>query len=138
MPQILRPDATSYAAARWLFLRALGLAYFFAFSSLGVQVLGLVGSHGIQPAQEFLGRAAAGLGPSRFWRLPTVFWINAGDAWLQGVCAAGAAVSLLIIADVLPGPLLLAAWGLYLSLVSVGNDFLAFQWDNLLLEAGLL
>src|SRR5262249_57249075 len=30
-----------------------------------------------------------------------------------------------------------AAWALYLSFVSVGQDFLASQWDTLLLEAGL-
>jgi len=33
---------------------------------------------------------------------------------------------------------LVLLWVLYLSLVTVGRDFLAFQWDVLLLEAGFL
>ncbi|MGC1676781.1 MAG: DCC1-like thiol-disulfide oxidoreductase family protein, partial [Candidatus Binataceae bacterium] len=33
----------------WLFLRAMGLIYFVAFVSFGVQALGLIGSHGILP-----------------------------------------------------------------------------------------
>src|SRR5262249_38654148 len=35
-----------------------------------------------------------------------------------------------------PRVLLAALWVLYLSLVSAGQDFLSFQWDNLLLELG--
>ena len=35
-------------------------------------------------------------------------------------------------------PCLALLWLLYLSLVTVGRDFLGFQWDNLLLEAGFL
>jgi hypothetical protein len=41
-------------------------------------------------------------------------------------------------AGVLPRVCLALLWLLYLSLVTVGGDFLAFQWDNLLLETGLL
>ncbi len=36
------------------------------------------------------------------------------------------------------GPSLLALWALYLSFVSVGRDFMSFQWDILLLETTLL
>ena len=36
------------------------------------------------------------------------------------------------------GPALALAWMCYLSLVTVGQDFLSFQWDILLLEAGFL
>jgi lipase maturation factor 1 len=35
-------------------------------------------------------------------------------------------------------PCLALLWLLYLSLATVGRDFLGFQWDNLLLEAGFL
>ena len=37
-----------------VFLRLLGLTYFIAFSSFGVQAIGLIGSHGILPVGEFL------------------------------------------------------------------------------------
>jgi uncharacterized membrane protein YphA (DoxX/SURF4 family) len=44
----------------------------------------------------------------------------------------------LLIAGVAPVPCLILLWLLYLSLVTVGNIFLGYQWDNLLLETGLL
>ena len=43
-----------------------------------------------------------------------------------------------MIVGIAPAPCLALLWLLYLSLVTVGRDFLGFQWDNLLLEAGLL
>jgi len=46
--------------------------------------------------------------------------------------------SMPLIFDIVPFPVSILLWVLYLSLVSVGQDFLAFQWDNLLLEAGFL
>jgi len=33
---------------------------------------------------------------------------------------------------------LLTLWALYLSFATIGQDFLSFQWDNLLLESGAL
>jgi lipase maturation factor 1 len=44
----------TYVLVRWLFLRLLGVIYLIAFGSLGVQMLGLVGSSGILPAANFL------------------------------------------------------------------------------------
>ena len=48
------------------------------------------------------------------------------------------AVSLLLVAGLVPAWSALAAWGLYLSLSIAGQQFLEFQWDVLLTEAGLL
>ncbi|HWP67440.1 MAG TPA: lipase maturation factor family protein [Candidatus Limnocylindria bacterium] len=113
--------------------------YAIAFASLGVQVDGLVGEAGILPAGEFLRRVADRLGPDAYARLPTICWLVGADArTLQLLCAAGVACGLALLAGVLPGPAALAAWALYLSLVGVGQVFLAFQWDALLLESGLL
>src|SRR5947209_3637196 len=44
----------------------------------------------------------------------------------------------LIVAGVLRGPCLVLAWAFYLSLTIAGQEFLARQWDSLLLESGLL
>jgi hypothetical protein len=44
----------------------------------------------------------------------------------------------LLIAGVAPRPILFLLWALYLSLTVAGQSFLSFQWDALLLEAGLL
>ncbi len=121
-----------------LVLAALGLCYAAAFISLAVQILGLIGSDGILPAARLLESARAQLGPSRFWLLPTAFWLGASDLALTGACWLGAALSLGMIAGRAAGPCALACWALYLSLSSVGGDFLSFQWDALLLEAGLI
>jgi lipase maturation factor 1 len=47
-------------------------------------------------------------------------------------------VSVLVIVGVWQGPLLLALWFGYLSMAVTGDVFMGFQWDALLLEAGLL
>jgi lipase maturation factor 1 len=134
----LTGGAEDYRLASWLFLRLLGATYLVAFVSLWVQVDGLVGSGGILPAAEFLRAVGERLGPERFWLAPTVFWLGASDAALHAACAGGAVAALLLVADLAPAGAAALAWALYLSLTVVGRDFLSFQWDALLLEAGLL
>ena len=121
-----------------LFVRAMGVVFAIAFLSLWVQVIGLVGESGILPAHEFLDAVRTQVGPQRYWLLPTVFWLNAGDVALHAVCATGVACSLLAVLGLAPAASLLGAWAAYLSLLGVGQDFLRFQWDTLLLEAGLV
>jgi hypothetical protein len=128
----------SYVLTRWVFLRGLGAVYFCAFASLWPQVLGLIGSRGILPARGFLEAVAAQAGPERFRLVPTLAWLDPSDSALRGLCLAGMLLSLLLIVGVLPVPTLAGLWLLYLSLVSVGQDFLGFQWDTLLLETGFL
>ena len=48
----------------------------------------------------------------------------------------GVVMSVLLIVGVLPFFMLIGLWAFYLSLVIAGQDFLSFQWDTLLLEAG--
>lgn len=132
------PPHCSYQLARWLFLRLLALCYLAAFASLATQVLGLMGSEGVLPVADFLAEVRAAVGPRRFLLVPTVFWLDASDATLRLVCLLGAALALLLLLGVLEAPVLLLLWALYLSIVSTGRDFLSFQWDALLLEAGLL
>ncbi len=57
---------------------------------------------------------------------------------MKGLCIAGAGLSVLLIANIAPAVCLFWLWIIYLSLVSVGGEFLSFQWDILLLETGLL
>ena len=134
----MTPPPEVYALVRGVFLRGLGAVYFCAFASLWPQVLGLIGSRGILPARDFLDAVAAQAGPERYRLVPTLLWLGAGDHALRGLCAAGMLLSLLLILGVLPIPTLASLWLLYLSLVSVGQDFLGFQWDTLLLETGFL
>jgi predicted DCC family thiol-disulfide oxidoreductase YuxK len=121
-----------------LFLRGMGVVFAIAFVSLWVQIIGLVGEHGILPAREFLDAVRTHVGPARYWYLPTVFWLNVSNVALHVVCATGLACSLLVVIGFVPAGGLLGAWILYLSLLGIGQDFLRFQWDTLLLEAGMV
>jgi lipase maturation factor 1 len=128
----------THSLARWVFLRALGAVYLVAFLSLWVQIAGLVGSRGILPAATLLDWIGAKTGPERFRLLPTLFWLHPTDGFLHFLCGGGVALALLLIFGIAPLPVLVLLWVFYLSLVTVGQDFLGFQWDGLLLETGLL
>ncbi len=128
----------TYVVARWLFLRAMGVIYLIAFLSLWVQIKGLIGSQGILPAKDFLSAVGSHFGVDRFRLVPTVLWITSSDIALHVVCALGALCSLLVIFGVAPTVNFAILWLLYLSLTVVGQDFMSFQWDILLLEAGFL
>lgn len=122
----------------WLFPRLLGGVYFLAFSSLLFQVLGLYGSSGILPIATFLADLRDGFGKRAYRVCPSLFWLKSSDASLRAGCLLGIAFSLLLMAGAPPVPLLLLLWLLYLSFVAAGQEFLAFQWDTLLLEVGFM
>jgi hypothetical protein len=114
------------------------LIYLSAFVSFGVQAQGLVGSHGILPVAELVDAVASRFGPERFFLMPMVFWLNASDFAIQSVCWAGAALSLLLVFNLLPRLSLFLLYALYLSLFYGGQVFMSFQWDTFLLEAGFI
>jgi hypothetical protein len=128
----------TYVLSRWLFLRLLGIVYLVAFASLAVQVRGLIGEHGLFPLGEYLERAREAYGEGAWRLLPTLFWWDASDRALVVITVSGMALAGLLILDVLPLIVLPVLWLFYLSLTVAGQDFLSFQWDGLLLEAGLL
>jgi predicted DCC family thiol-disulfide oxidoreductase YuxK len=122
----------------FLFLRLFGLIYLAAFVSFGVQAMGLIGSHGILPLSELVNVLGARIGPVRFYWMPMLFWWNASDVVIQGVCWGGAGLSLLLVFNLLPRVVLLLLYVLYLSLLYGGQDFMTYQWDTFLLEGGFL
>ncbi|WP_246357463.1 lipase maturation factor family protein [Pyxidicoccus fallax] len=128
-----------YRRVRWAFLRLVGGTFLIAFTSLGRQVLGLYGQRGIRPVHERL-KAHEDVEPGweRVRTTPTVFWLGASDAALVRGCRAGQVLSLALMFNIAPRLSASLLWGLYLSYVSVGREFLSFQWDVLLLEMGLL
>ncbi|MGB0058950.1 lipase maturation factor family protein [Candidatus Binatus sp.] len=131
-------EAPRYDLVSWLFIRSIGLIYFAAFVSFGVQALGLIGSHGILPLSGFTDAVRSQLGTGGYWQFPMVFWMGQSDFAIQAACWAGAALSLLLIFNVLPRLSLFFLYALYLSLFYAGQEFMGFQWDLLLLEAGFL
>ena len=121
------------------FVRGLGLVFAIAFASLLVQVVGLYGKHGIVPAADYLALAQERLESRAVLRVPSWLWLfGASDAALRGVCWAGIACSLVVALGRWPRVALFGAWSLYLSLCAVGQPFLSYQWDALLLESGLV
>lgn len=127
-----------YDRIAFLFLRLLGVIYFAAFASFGVQALGLIGSHGILPLSDFVDTVTDNLGAGRFLLAPMLFWWNTSDLAIQAVCWAGVGISLLLVCNVLTRPSLLLLYVLYLSLFYAGQDFMTFQWDTFLLETGFI
>ncbi len=123
---------------RWVFLKFLGLIYFIAFVSLGVQIQGLIGSEGILPAGTYLSLISNSFGPERYILFPTLFWLHPTDGFLTFLWVFGAFSAILLILGIMPVVMLTFLWAFYLSLCTIGQDFLNFQWDVLLLEVGFL
>ncbi len=132
----VRPP-TYARAAKW-FLRVLGIVYLIAFISLWVQIDGLVGSNGILPIADWLATAHEQVGSRAIWLLPTLCWLNPGDAFLHLLCGGGVVLSILLMLRIAPAISLGGLFIFYLSLMIGGQTFLSFQWDILLLETGFL
>jgi predicted DCC family thiol-disulfide oxidoreductase YuxK len=127
-----------YDLVSWVFLRAFGAIYVAAFASLGAQILGLVGHAGILPLNDYLGAAHEALGNTAYWILPTLFWLSSSDTALIAGTTAGMVLATIVMLDWCTRPALIGLFVLYLSYVYAGQDFMRFQWDLLLLEAGFL
>src|SRR5471032_1644356 len=99
-------------------------------------MLGLIGSHGIQPVGELVNAVAARHTAWMANLMPMVFWLNAIDLAIQSVCWAGVGLSVLLVLNVLPRLCLFLLYALYLSLFYAGQTFMTYQWDTFLLEGG--
>jgi hypothetical protein len=131
-------EPARFFVTQWVFLRLLAAIYVIAFGSLAVQTLGLIGSHGVSPAHDYFMRIARSFGPMRFAAVPTVFWWDSSDRTLEGTALGGAALAALVLFGRMERLCLLLCFVLYLSFSMAGQEFLTFQWDSLLLEAGFL
>jgi hypothetical protein len=123
---------------RWIFLRALGLIYFSAFYSMLFQIKGLMGPHGVLPAQHYLAAVARALGPTRYWYAPSLFWISAGSGMLMATMIVGLAASVAAFVNIWPRLSLLICFVCFLSFVSATNVWSNYQSDGMLLEAGFI
>jgi hypothetical protein len=128
----------TYAISGYLFRKAIALIYLIAFISFGVQALGLIGSGGLLPLSPWLEAVRSQIGGSGYWRVPTLLWFDSSDAMIRAVWIAGTLFALAALIGALPRIALAACLVLYLSIVSAGQSFMTFQWDFLLLEAGLI
>ncbi len=125
-------------AARWLFLRALGLIFFSAFYSLLRQVRGLIGTDGLLPAQEYLQAIRQVSGASRFWYVPTVFWLKSDSTALVVLAWVGLIASILLVLNFWPRGMIFACLVAYLSFISTLQTFSSYQSDGMLLSTGFI
>jgi hypothetical protein len=123
---------------RWLFLRALGLIYYSAFFSLIFQIRGLIGPHGILPANEYLQALAENYGRTGYWYAPTLLWFSSGSHMLSGICWVGMIASLLLVLNFWPRGMLAVCFVCFLSFVGAAQEFSGYQSDGMLLEAGFI
>ncbi|XP_043198942.1 lipase maturation factor 2-like [Amphibalanus amphitrite] len=133
---------TATFLTRSLFLKWLAAIYLVAFLSLYMQIPGLFGANGVLPAQsQLLSHPSV----ASAWARPTLLWLR-GYVGLDTSHAMEAASLLGVVLSLLA---VVTEWGrvkvvlgallvLYGSLVQVGQAFLYYQWDSLLLETGLL
>lgn len=129
---------STYALAHHIGLRALGVVYFVALASYWWQADGLVGQHGILPFAAWLEHIRPQVAQAGYHHVPTLLWLHPSDGFLHMLFGVGAVSALLLAAGLLPAANAMILWAVYLSLVVAGRTFLGFQWDNLLLETGLL
>jgi hypothetical protein len=131
--------APSGPAVARLFQRALAAVFLLAWISLGVQVRTLIGERGLTPLWAFLEQASRD-GPLPLRAYPSLLrWQPlATDGVLVGGTVLGAALALVAMAGFRARLMFALSTALYLSYAVACRSFLAFQWDNLLLECGLL
>jgi hypothetical protein len=129
-------SAPHMVMVRMIFERSLAGIYFIAFLSAFNQFPVLLGAKGLLPVPDFTERMNVKDSPS-------LFHFFYSDRLLKIVCLIGMVVSLLFVGGLFAhAPILihmtcwLLLYGLYLSIVNVGQEFYGFGWETMLLEAG--
>ena len=120
-----------------LYRRLLASIFLIAWLSLGSQVRLLIGARGLMPLRDFI-EAARDQGSLTLGDFPTVFWWVQSDAALVAGVVVGVGLALAAFAGWWPRSCFALSTALYLCYAVAGRTFLSFQWDNLLLECGLL
>ncbi|NKX50419.1 lipase maturation factor family protein [Arthrobacter deserti] len=130
-------SAEGFELARQVLQRGIAAVYLIAFLSAAAQFPALLGERGLLPVPRYLSRSGA--------RGPTIFRRRYSDRLLLAAAWTGAAVAALLVAGLpqagppwLPMAAFLLLWGLYMSIVNVGQTFYSFGWETLLLEAGFM
>ena len=113
---------SSYWLTRFVILRWLGFVYFFAFLSAAKQIVPLIGSHGLLPADRFMDlvKVQSGGTLNAFLQLPSMFWFGCSDPMLSTTAWIGVCLSLVVVAGYANSILMFVLWALYMSIVHVG------------------
>eukprot|EP00731_Ephydatia_muelleri_P007160 Em0003g1408a len=123
----------------------MGCSYLFAFASLYHQIPGLYGPKGLTPVQNVLPQQSNATYWEKFKSLPSllIFSLEIGISPHLGMelcCLLGIVLSLGVMSfrAMRSSVVFFLLWLFYLSVYKVGQIFLWFQWDSLILEAGFL
>jgi len=129
-----------YWLTRFVFLRLLGFIYFFAFLSLALQVIPLIGENGLLPADNFLDAVGSRFDSKvdSFITLPSIFWLSISDNILLILSWIGVILSLIVLSGYANSILMFVLWTLYMSFVHIGQVWYGYGWEIQLLETGFL
>lgn len=131
-------DSGSSGIYQW-FHRGLGLVYLVAFVPLFIEIKGLIGGNGLLPAHQLLEMAYAKQGViGSVLQFPSLYHLFPADITLGIILAIGCIGSLLLVAGVKVFWGALLAWISFLSITSIGGDFLIIIIDLFLSEVGFL
>ena len=130
---------TSFHFAHWLFGRCLGMVSLIAFLSYWSQSEALIGDNGLNPWKEDLLQIDSfiesnDIQRSKFNLRPTLLWLSSFSNH-HLLFTLGSISSLALALGFMPRVSACLIWIFYLSLSVVGEPFLSFQWDTLLLES---
>lgn len=74
----------------------------------------------------------------RHWRMPSIFWRDHSDEFIQAAMWAGVGISFLVMCGYANAIMMFALFVLYLSLDLIGQDWCSYGWDSQILETGFL
>lgn len=128
----------NYTISTFIFFKGLGVIYFLAFFSLLLQVEGLFCSNGISPIGALVKYIEKIYGKRGFLKAPSIFFYRYDDAFIKFCVLMGVFLSLFLAVGIATPFTIFFLWAIYLSFVSLGQEFLSYQWDVLLLEVSVL
>jgi lipase maturation factor 1 len=136
---IRQGEPSSFQFAHWFYGRCLGLVALIAFLSYWYQADALIGENGIAPWQADLEKVERFVEKNEEtqskWKLrPTLLWLEP-LANVDLIFTVGTISALLLALGVIPLASGIVSYLCYLSLMVVGEPFLSFQWDILLVES---
>merc|ERR1712166_1088501 len=135
-----RPNMSSGSAVSLgLHQRGIAFCFLLSFLSLQSQVIGLIGQDGISPARQHLQLLQSGkLVPAWTGTFTSVFAVHlSDDALWYGVLLGSVSSAMAVVGCNSRIPLLLSV-SMFISIANAAGDFLAYPWDGLLIEAGVM
>ena len=135
--------------SRVLFLKGLSIIYLISFVSLYGQIQGLWGSDGLFPSNLFLTKLKENLKDHHYYFFyPTLAWLlnlnldsSSVENLLYILCLLGILISISILffsGYFLHSLSYFILWYIYYNFIILGQNFMRFAWDGLLMEIGFI